>query len=112
MAMLLPKLQSELACYRIRNTIYKSIKDTDVRFRLLIMGLVSHMEWEDINTPPDVLFAWSVLTSDYTYTVEHILHIIRHISDDDLRSLIVHGIYYCDIENSRILDCDDVDIMY
>lgn len=113
MLLLVPKRRAMYTCQRIRCVIRKSIKDTHNRFKLLIMGLVTSLEYDDISAPPEVVVAWSILASkSCSYTDEEILRIIRNVSDTDLCSLIIHGLFFYDTENWAILDCDDVDILY
>lgn len=76
------------------------------------MGLLSSLEYSDIEAPPDVMTAWSLLKSKSTqhaYTEDSIIHIIRNVLDQDLCSLIVNGLFYYDVDNIKILDCDDID---
>lgn len=109
-----PRQEAIKICKCIRLTIRKSIKKTNYRFSLLLMGLLSSLEYSDIEAPADVEAAWTMLrssSSPHSYTEDIIMHTIRNVHDQDLISLIVHGIFYYDIENNKILDCDDNDII-
>lgn len=113
MLLLLPKKQAQYTCRRIKLVIRKSIKRTHDRFKLLVMGLVTSLEYLNIEAPPEVLQAWSVLNSkSHTYTEDEVLQMITNVSEKDLYSLIVHGIFYYDTDRWQIMDCDDNDLFY
>lgn len=115
--MLLPKQQARNACERIRTLLRGSIKNTHYRFRLLVMGLISSFEYVDIEAPPQVTAAWSMIGSKFKQNNSiidemEILRLINGIHDQDLISLIVHGLFYYDTQEWAILDADGNDILY
>lgn len=112
MLLLLPKKQAQYTCQRIKCVIRKPIKRATYKFKLLVMGLVTSLEYLNIEAPPEVLQAWAVLTSkSHTYTEEDILQLITNVNEKDLYALIVHGIFYYDTDGWKIMDCDDNDLL-